>query len=95
MKYFLDTDVKIGRYVECPKCSHRIPVRGDELVDYKLLHEEQEKYTKELKKNYDNLIKDMSNEIPEVKIYLHNKHVEIQQTIKKITRDYEKRTKNE
>ena len=71
--------------VDCPSCGYRIPVR-EEWVDYRRLYEEQHDHATRMYECFNKLIDDMSEEVPEVKIYLHNQKMEITQRLEDLSK---------
>jgi hypothetical protein len=73
--------------VDCPRCRFRIPVESN-FVDYKRLYELQETLIKQQVFRFEQMLSEMADDLPEIKIYLHNKHCELKQMLVQLSTNF-------
>jgi hypothetical protein len=62
--------------VNCPNCHYRIPIKP-EYADYRVLYESQHKLCEEMERGFQDYLNEIADEVPEAKIYMHNKRVKL------------------
>lgn len=72
---------------DCPKCGCRFPVK-EEIVDYRELYEQTKRFFQKQDQCFRTFIDELANEVPEAKIYLHNKHQSLINTLKELQKLY-------
>lgn len=68
--------INVFEIVACPNCHYNIPIH-ESYIDWETRYKNLEKTINEQYRAFDDVIEEMSNEIPEINLYLHNKKVKI------------------
>ncbi|MCP3684101.1 MAG: hypothetical protein GY861_15580 [bacterium] len=72
-----------SEHYECPKCRWRVPVMPQHF-DYRVLYDESVKYREMLSDEINGFLLEAQKEVPEFKIYCHNKKAILFDKIKKL-----------
>lgn len=89
IRKFFDTskNKEASQVTICPNCKCGFPV-PKELIDYGELYKQQKEITKQQENLFNAIIDQMEEEMPEIKIFLHNKRVQAQRMLENLIQKF-------